>query len=141
MEKNQNAMNKSSKEFIVQTETGSFDLEAAVSIIGNDILIAIRGGDKPHIGAVATAQTQPSIVNPNKKNATASVICFPGHKEDHLVKPIAEKVALSTGSNVVVTAGTHWDDIDETGIKHVLQNGNLLTELIVSKLVRIIANK
>ena len=41
MESNQNVMNKTCKEFIVQTETGSFDLEASVHIIGKDILIAV----------------------------------------------------------------------------------------------------
>jgi hypothetical protein len=130
MESNQNVMNKSCKEFFVQTETGSFDLEASVRIIGKDILIAVWGGDKPHIGAVSAGQSQVSIVNPEKYNATTSVICFPGHMEDHLVKPIAQKIALSTKSNVVVTAGAHWDNIDKDGIKKVLENGNIIAELV-----------
>ena len=45
MESNQNVMNKTCKEFIVQTETDSYDLEASVRIIGKDILIAVWGGD------------------------------------------------------------------------------------------------
>ncbi len=134
MESNQNVMNKTCKEFIVQTETDSYDLEASVRIIGKDILIEVWGGDNHHIGAVSAAQSQVSIVNPEKNNATASVICFPGHMEDHLVKPIAEKIALSTKSNVVVTAGAHWDNIDKDGIKKVLENGNKIAELVASEL-------
>ncbi|MBC8342718.1 MAG: hypothetical protein H8E61_01890 [Bacteroidetes bacterium] len=121
-------------EFHVRTSKGDYELEAAIRIIGNDVLVALWGGDKPHIGAVATAQSQTSIVNPDKINATASVICFPGHKEDRMVKPMAEKIALATGANVVVTAGTHWDDIDESGIKKVIQNSEILTDLIIAEL-------
>ncbi|HBN44919.1 MAG TPA: hypothetical protein QGF08_05775 [Candidatus Marinimicrobia bacterium] len=132
-------MNPVSTTFNVRTDDGFYDLEASVRIIGNDILIAVWGGDTPHIGAVSAAQAQPSIVNPEKENATASVICFPGHKEDHLVKLIAEKIALSTGSNVVVTAGTHWDNIDKGGIEKVMENSTLLTKLIIEKLPKTLA--
>ena len=127
-------MNPDCSEFTVSTCKGSFDLKASVQIIGKDILIAVWGGDTPHIGAVSAAQSQPSIVDPEKNNATASVICFPGHMEDNLVKPMAEKIALSTGSNVVATGGTHWDNIDKDGIKKVLENGHALTDLIIEKL-------
>lgn len=127
-------MNPDCPEFTVSTCKGSFDIEACVQNIGKDILVAVWGGDTPHIGAVAAAQSQPSIVDPEKNNATASVICFPGHMEDNLVRPMAEKIALSTQSNVVVTAGTHWDNIDKDGIKKVLKNGDALTELILEKL-------
>lgn len=127
-------MNPECPEFSVSTCKGSFDLTANIQIIGRDILIAIWGGDTPHIGAVAAAQSQASIVDPEKNNATVSVICFSGHMEDNLVKPMAGKIALSTGSNVVATAGTHWDNIDKDGIKKVMENNDVLTELILEKL-------
>ena len=56
------------------------------------------------------------------------------HMEDHGVKPIAEKIALSTKSNVVVTAGAHWDNIDKDGIKKELENGYKIAELVASEL-------
>jgi|TARA_B100001971_G_C18133244_1_gene506050 hypothetical protein len=117
-------MPKDSTQFNVRTNMGKYDLEANVQQIGPDILVAVQGGDLPHIGAVSGAA--PTLA--------ASVICFPGHKEDHLVKPMAEKIARETGKQVVVTAGAHWDKIDPAGIQEVLQNGELLGDLILEEL-------
>ncbi|MFQ6678411.1 MAG: hypothetical protein ACE5D0_08825 [Fidelibacterota bacterium] len=121
--------------FTVTTHEGSYDLTASIRFIGKDILIAVWGGDTPHIGAVATSQSQESIVNPKKNNATVSIFCFPGHMEDRLIKPIAEKVALFSESNVVVTGGTHWNNIDNVGIQKVLKNGHVLADLIMKILL------
>ncbi len=121
-------------QFTVRTDEGSYDLEATIQLIGQDILIAVWGGDRPHIGAVSGAQTQPSIVNPTKTSATASVLCFPGHKEDQLVKPMAEKIARLTDRHVVVTAGAHWDKIDGEGIEQALRNSDILADMILKKL-------
>ena len=38
----------------VETEAGSFDIEAGIRWIGDDLLVAIWGGEKPYIGAVAS---------------------------------------------------------------------------------------
>jgi hypothetical protein len=71
-------------EFTLKTETGGYDLTANVRRIGPDLLVAIWGGEAPHIGAVAAAQPRPSLRNPAVTSASASVICYPGHKEDDL---------------------------------------------------------
>lgn len=106
----------------VKTETGAFDLEAAVLRIGDDYLVAIWGGEKPHIGAVAAAQPD---------TPTASVIGFPSHKEDEVVRIVSEKLAAALGANTVVTAGIHWDNISKEGIVKVMDNTKILTELIL----------
>ncbi len=49
------------KEFTVKTEENSYNLSASVRLIGEDVLVAIWGGEKPHIGAVAVAQPRPSL--------------------------------------------------------------------------------
>jgi hypothetical protein len=118
------------KEFFLRTEAGAYDLQARVQIIGKDILIAVWGGNRPHIGAAAFAQTQPGIVDPNRKSTTVSVFCFPGHREDVLVRSLARDIAQITNSNIVVTAGTHWDHLDQKGIDQVLANGKKLTGII-----------
>lgn len=121
-------------QFTISTREGFYDLEARVQLIGEDILIAVWGGDRPHIGAVAAAQTQPSIVNPARTSATASVLCFPGHREDRLAKPMAEKIARVAEKHVVVTAGAHWDEINREGIEKVLKNGETLADMIIEEL-------
>jgi hypothetical protein len=121
-------------EFIVQTETGAYDLHAAVRRIGDDILVAIWGGEKPHIGAVAMAQPRPSLKDPSATSASTSVYCFLGHKEDALANATATILASRLKTRTVVTAGMHWDNLDPEGIRVVQANSALLTDLILQRL-------
>lgn len=118
-------------DFRVQTNRGEYDLEANVRTIGEDLLVAISGGEKPHIGAVAMAQPRPSLKDPAVTSATASVFCYMGHKEDDLAKHAAERLAASFNTRVVVTAGIHWDDLSEEGIRKVIESSRNLLDLIV----------
>jgi hypothetical protein len=120
-------------EFTTRTETGAFDLTASVRLIGRDLLVAIWGGEKPHIGAVAVALPRPSLKDPEATSATASVICYGGHKEDELVKAAAEIIAAILNTRVVVTAGIHWDHLDPDGIDTILKNSKALVEMILDQ--------
>jgi predicted nucleotide-binding protein len=120
-------------EFRVKTDEGAYDLEASVRLIGNDLLVAIWGGEKPHIGAVSVAQARPSLKDPNVTSATASVFCFVGHKEDELAKAASEILAAAMNTQVVVTAGIHWDNMSKEGIQKVIRNSEILVDLILEK--------
>jgi hypothetical protein len=122
-------------EFTLKTDTGAFDLTANARRIGPDLLVAIWGGEKPHIGAVAAAQPRPSLKDPAVTSATASVICFVGHKEDELAKRAAETLAAAIEGRTVVTAGVHWDNLSEEGIGQVIQNTAELIKMIKARLV------
>jgi hypothetical protein len=121
-------------ELRVQTDTGEYDLEASVRLIGQDVLVAIWGGERPHIGAVAAAQPRPSLKDPGVTSATASVFCYVGHKEDDLAKAASEILAAALNTQVVVTAGIHWDDLSPEGIQKVIQNSERLVERIIEKI-------
>jgi len=121
-------------EFTVKTSEGAYDLEASVRLIGEDFLVAIWGGERPHIGAVSVAQPRPSLKDPSATSATASVICLLGHKEDELVKAVSEILAATLNTRVVVTAGIHWDNIDKEGIQKVIQNSEILVDMILEKI-------
>jgi hypothetical protein len=123
-------------EFTTRTETGAYDLTANVRRIGRDLLVAIWGGEKPHIGAVAVAQPRPSLKDPDVTSATASVICYVGHKEDDLVKASAEILAAVLNTRVVVTAGIHWDNLDQKGIDTILKNSKAIVEMILKQCVK-----
>ncbi len=118
----------------VKTNTGSFDIEAEALRIGSDYLFAIWGGEKPHIGAVAAAQPRPSLASPEVISATASVICFPAHKEFEITRVVSEELAATLGASVVVTAGIHWDNIGKQGIGKVMSNVKILTALILERI-------
>ncbi|HBF43616.1 MAG TPA: hypothetical protein DDW42_08330 [Desulfobacteraceae bacterium] len=121
-------------EFTLETNEGAYDLKAGVRLIGQDLLVAIWGGQKPHIGAVSMAQPRPSLKDPEITSATASVFCFLGHKEDELAKAVSEILASALKTKVVVTAGIHWDNIDKEGIQRVVQNTKTLVDLILDRL-------
>lgn len=121
-------------DFVVKTKERAYNLSAGIKWIGSDLLVAIWGGIKPHIGATAVAQPRPSLNNPNVVSATASVICFPGHKEDGLAKATSEILAATLNTKVVVTAGMHWDDISPQGIEAVIKNSEILIGLVLERI-------
>ena len=121
-------------EFTIKTDTEGYDLEAFVKQIGEDLLVAIWGGEKPHIGAVAVAQPRPSLKDKSVVSATASVFCYLSHKDDIIAKQAAEKLSATLNTNVTVTAGVHWDDIDEAGIKAIIANSQELVNTIIEKI-------
>lgn len=104
----------------VRTAEDSYVLEAEAVRIGADVLVYIWGGDSPHIGAVAAAQPRPSLADPARTSATASVLSYVGHKDDFVAKEIAEMLASSLETNVVVTAGIHWDNLSPSGIEAIV---------------------
>ena len=95
--------------------------------------MAVWGGEKPHIGAVAVAQPRPSLKDPEVTSASASVFCMVGHKEDELAKAAAEIMAATLNTQVVVTAGIHWDNLDPEGIQKIIKNSEVLVDQILKK--------
>jgi gallate decarboxylase subunit D len=121
-------MNEAVRHF--QKEAGGFLVEALWQRLGKDFLLSVWGG-VAHIGAVAMAQPRPSLANPSRLSATASVFCYVGHKEDSVVKEVAERLAAALDAKVVVAAGLHWDDLTPEGIQQVQENVRALVEMIV----------
>lgn len=126
--------NRERKCIIVITEEGQFDLTAHIQLIGKDILVSIFGGDVPHIGAVAMAQPRPSLKDPEKTSSTSSVFTYIGHKEDELAKASAETLAARFNTNVVVTAGIHWNDLTPGELKSVIRNSKILNDRIIESI-------
>lgn len=121
-------------EFTIQTNEGDYDLSAHVRQIGGDILVAIWGGEKPHIGAVAAAESRPSTQDPNQTSATVSVFCYLMHKEDDIAKAAAKKLSAALDTKVVVTAGIHWDNLSADGIQRVNRNCEILVTTVQERI-------
>lgn len=103
----------------IRTEEAGLVVEARAVLIGADILVYIWGGDRPHIGAVAAAQPRPSLADENRRSATSSVLTYLGHKEDEVVKLVSEQLSAVLDTHVVVTAGIHWDGLDQNEIRAI----------------------
>ena len=121
-------------ELRIKTTEEAYNLEGLVKEIGQDLLVAIWGGERPHIGAVAVAQPRPSLRDQSAVSATASVFCYVGHKDDVIAKESAEKLSAALNRNVTVTVGIHWDDLQEVGIKTVVENSQQLVNTIIAEI-------
>ena len=84
-------------------------------MIGDDLLVVLTGGEKPHCGAVALAL-------PYEKTASCSLLSVPQHKDGDLAKPLAEQIAKRTGKNVVLVAGIHVDNATTDDIQTLVEN-------------------
>ena len=113
--------------------TGDYPLEAAIRVLGDDLLIAVWGGTRPHIGAVGIAHPRPSLKDSKQISATASVYTVIGHKEDTVVQKMATRISSALNRMVVVTAGIHWDDLTPEAIKEIIANTETLTLVIISE--------
>ncbi len=125
---------KQEKSSQITTNGGNYPLAAALRLVGNDILLAVWGGESPHVGAVAIAEPRPSLKNPDEISATGSVYAVIGHKEDLPAKIMAEKVAARFNRRVVVTMGIHWDNLAPEAIKDIAKSIDQLEKLIFQKI-------
>ncbi len=124
----------SGSDIYVRTEETSLVVEARAVQIGADILVYIWGGDRPHIGAVAAAQPRPSLADENRRSATCSVLTYLGHKEDEVVKLVAEQLSAALDTNVVVTAGIHSDGLNQNEIRAIGTGIEEIIRLLTAKL-------
>jgi len=111
----------------VRTQEAGLVVEARAVWIGADVLVYIWGGDKPHIGAVAAAQSRPSLADERRRSATCSVLTYLGHKEDEVVKVVSEQLSAVLDTRVVVTAGIHRDGLNQNEIRAI---GTAIEEII-----------
>ena len=124
----------SGSDIYVCTQKANLLVEARAVQIGADILVYIWGGDRPHIGAVAAAQPRPSLAGENRRSATCSVLTYLGHKEDEVVKLVAEHLSAALDTHVVVTAGIHWDGLDQNEIRAIGTGIEEIIRLLTAKL-------
>ena len=109
-------------------------LEARTEVVGDDFVVAVGGGERPHIGCVVLAQPHSAKGGDTKWSASCSVLTIPPHKEEPIARGIAKKLAATLGRVTVVTAGVHDDNIDGEGIATYLRLGEELAEKLVHTL-------
>ena len=118
----------------VEDSSSGRHLEARTEIVGDDVVVAIGGGERPHVGCVVLAQPYPAKGRDTGWSASCSVLTIPPHKEEPIARGVAEKLAATLGRVAVVTAGVHEDAIDAEGIATYLRLGEALAEKLVDVL-------
>ena len=109
-------------EFSLVCGRGVYRVYARGGLIGDDVVISVWGGNRPHVGTVAIALPRQSLKEPAKVSATSSIFTLLGHKEDVIAKEFSERLSSALNRVVVITVGIHQDRIDEEGIGKFIGN-------------------
>jgi hypothetical protein len=117
---------------------GIFKVIAEVKIIGDDLMISVWGGTKPHIGSISVSVPRPGLKDGTSMSSTSSVINLIGHKDEVIAREFSEQLAAKFNKNAIATAGIHLDDITENQINIIMQNITDLCLDIINKLEEII---
>jgi gallate decarboxylase subunit D len=118
--------------FQITEESDGLEVRARVNYMGSDLAVNLLGGE-PHIGAVGIGEPRPSMSDPTGTSATGSVFTFLSHKEDEIVKPMAQELARRLNRKVVVVAGMHWHGLGTGQIETVMALCRAITERIVAE--------
>lgn len=124
------------KQIKLSYQKDRFKIEANAVLVGEDLIVSIWGGSKPHVGAVAMAVPRPSLRNPDVTSSTSSVLTRVGHKEDDIVKIISERLSSELGKAVVVAAGIHWDDVTDDEIDIIRLACDELSHRLITRVRR-----
>lgn len=100
--------------------------------MGRDLLVAVTGGTRPHLGAAGLGITRPSLSDPEKNGASVSVLTLTGHKDDEIARFAADFLTRALGVNVLVGCGIHLDGITPEKIEDV----RLLTKELLSEFIK-----
>ncbi|OGW18802.1 MAG: hypothetical protein A3G93_13465 [Nitrospinae bacterium RIFCSPLOWO2_12_FULL_45_22] len=126
----QEVINNIRSEGIYQIDEGNGSCRVSLRAFAltNGIIVHITGGDEPHIGGVAVGLPRPSTQDPSRVTANVSVISILGHKDDELARPIADRLVRELNSIIVVIAGVHIHQANQTDIERIIDNTNLAVE-------------
>lgn len=104
------------EELVIERELSFSRITVRVFSVGEDCLIVLEGGDSPHIGGCVLAVPRPSLTGEGI-SCTSSVINVSGHKDEQLLRLLAEKKCKTSGQVVVCTGGFHKDNITKDQIR------------------------
>ena len=120
----------------VEDQRSGRRIEGWVTSVGEDLVVVVGGGQRPHVGCVVLAQPQPAKAKNGGWSVSCSVLTIPPHKEEPIARGIAARLAEAIGRPTVVTAGVHDDDLDADGVFVYLRLGEELAEALMSTLGR-----
>lgn len=88
--------------------------------VGKDLLILVRGGDRPHIGCTVLSVPRPSLTGDGSVSCTSSVVNVTGHKDEEICRYLAEKAAKKYCCTVVCTGGFHVEHMKPDEIRELM---------------------
>lgn len=109
-------------------------LKAVVTACGDDLAIAVTGGERPHIGSVSVAVPRPSLTGSGEISATVSTFNVTGHLDNAIGDKFAKTLAAHFNCVCAVSCGVHIDGLDQDGIQSVLELSNELLDRVIKEI-------
>jgi hypothetical protein len=116
---------------IFEKVAGRHTIYADTKDIGNDLLVAIYGGDEHHVGGVAVSYPTPSHYR-DATTISLNSISLPGHKDYIVANSTAIALSKALACPVIATVGIHYDKASREEIEEIVRAVELLTEDIIS---------
>ncbi len=88
--------------------------------IGDDIVLLVGGGEKPHIGGIVVC----------KPNEPAYILSLPKHRDVEALELIASIVSKKYNTTCTAIGGIHIDNATKDEIKRILDNCRKIAELV-----------
>ena len=115
-----------------EATVGRVHLQAEVMPMGQDLCIAVTGGDKAHLGCAALAVPHPGIRDATSPSATVSTINLTAHRDDVLANRIARQVCTRLKCPVAVCCGVHFDAFDAAAAQEAVEAAECLAGKIIA---------
>lgn len=114
-----------------------WDIFLNITIVGEDIMLQVYGGSRPHLGAAVLAVHSNNINSPHKSDCTLSVLSLVGHKESDLFTMIARRVCKTLNKNCLVSGGIHIDNLSYDQVNALIDCVLLMTEKAINRIKEI----
>ena len=105
---------------IIKKKLSFSELTIEIKSVGEDILILLSGGDKPHIGCAVLSIPRKSLRDENKISCTSSILNVTGHKDEIICRHVAENFCKKYNAVTVCTGGFHCDNLKAEQIQEVI---------------------
>ncbi|WP_294787719.1 hypothetical protein [uncultured Eubacterium sp.] len=117
--------------FTVEREVCGYPLCVGIKRIGEDLLISVEGGQKPHIGCVIKSIPRLSLTGDGSYSASSSVLNLSGHKDEYLCRKLSEQICVACQTTVVCTGGVHIDQITKEEIREIIRTVEELGNVVI----------
>ena len=115
-------------------ENSRYQIELETLCCGTDYCVAICGGTRYHVGAVAFGCAKMGNGCLPGHQATVSVICSNGHRDDEIARWAARYLATALNCSVSVSAGVHIDNAIPDEIDVLMGNCKAACEAFVQQI-------
>lgn len=96
---------------------------AEATCAGDDILLYIWGGERPHVGSASLCTS-----------GEPASISVPGHMDHVVSHEAAKRVHSATGKRCLAIAGIHVDNASHEDIEELVENSRRCVDAIISEL-------